>query len=287
MSPIFDTHAHLYFPAFAPDLDQVIRDCEDVGVTHQVQIGCDEISCLAALNLAKERPNFYCTLGLHPCDVDQVGVHNPDYHRYAGLENYEMKTKNAAEFFAWIEALFLANRDKVVGFGETGFDLHHRSTTELYEQQKSDFLAHIDLCEKYDKTLVIHSRAAATETLALLTERQPKCRGIIHAFSEGPDFAETVVNDFGFYLGIGGVATYPKMEAVRAAIKITPLENLITETDAPFLTPHLARKSGVKTNSPKYLPEVTKLIAEIKAISVDECEARLFQNALDCFGLTQ
>lgn len=284
---IFDTHAHLYFPAFAPDLSDELVACEQAGVTHQVQIGCDEVSCLAALELANQYENFYCTLGLHPCDVDQLGIKHPEYHRYAGLDDYQPQCQTSEEFFAWVEALFLKNQEKVVGFGETGFDLHHRHTPDLFQTQTEDFRTHIRLCEKYDRTLVIHTRNAPDETLAFLATEKPTVRGIIHAFSEGPDFAREVTEKYGFYLGIGGVATYPKMEAVRAAIKITPLELLLTETDAPFLTPQKARQSGVKTNSPKYLPEVVKLIAQVKGLDPDECAERLFENAQRCFGLTR
>ena len=283
---IFDTHAHLYFPAFAANLSQVVADCETVGVTHQLQIGCDEISCLAALDLARKYPNFYCALGLHPCDVDKVGVKDPVYHRYAGLEDYVLQTNTSEEFFAWLENLFLENKDKVIAFGETGFDLHHRNTPELYETQKSDFRSHIELCEKYDRALVVHTRAAADETLEFLNQERPQCRGIIHAFSEGPDFAKEVTEKHGFYLGIGGVATYPKMSQVREAVKATPIEYLLTETDSPFLTPQNARNSGVKNNSPQYLPEVIGLISELKNLDPEECAARLFENAETCFGLT-
>lgn len=284
---IFDTHAHLYFPAFAPNLADEVAACEQAGVTHQVQIGCDEISCLAALELANQYDNFYCTLGLHPCDVDQLGIKHPEYHRYAGLDDYQPQCQTSEAFFAWVEALFLKNQEKVVGFGETGFDLHHRHTPELLKKQTEDFRAHIQLCEKYDRALVIHTRHAPAETLKFLADEKPAIRGIIHAFSEGPDFAREVTEQYGFYLGIGGVATYPKMEMVREAIKTTPIEFLLTETDAPFLTPQRARKTGVKTNSPKYLPEVVELIAQIKDLDPAECAQQLFENAQRCFGLTR
>ena len=131
----------------------------------------------------------------------------------------------------------------------------------------------------------MHTRDAAEQTLEFLKTEKPDVRSIIHAFSEGPDFAREMTNKYGFYLGIGGVATYPKMKMVREAIKTTPIEFLLTETDAPFLTPHQARKSGVKMNSPQYLPEVVQLIAELKNMDAEECAAQLFENAQKCFGL--
>ena len=283
---IFDTHVHLYFPVFSEKLNQVVSDCEFAGVTHQLQIGCDEISCLAALNLARKYSNFYCALGLHPCDVDKIGQSDPVYHCYDGLEDYVLKTKTAEEFFIWLEELFLAHQDKVVAFGETGFDLHHRHTSELYEIQKSCFRSHLKLCEKYDKALVVHTRSAAQQTLEFLNQEKPQCRGVIHAFSEGSAFAREVTTKHGFYLGIGGVATYPKMRQVREAIVQTPIEFLLTETDSPFLTPRNTRNSGVKSNSPQYLPEVIRLIAELKNLPLDECADQLFKNAEACFGLT-
>ncbi len=293
MLQIFDTHAHLYFTSFDDNRDQVIAECEAAGVTHQIQIGCDELSCLAALELAESQENFYCTLGLHPCDVDKLGVRDPEYHRYAGLTDYKLKNHTPAQFFAWIEALFLENEDKVVGFGETGFDLYHRNTPELFALQAECFAEHIRLCKKYDRALVIHTRDSSQETLKFLQDSlQPGLnpgsdipRGVVHAFSEGPEFAQIMTEQFGFHLGIGGVATYPKNEHVREAIKSTPIEFLITETDTPFLTPHKARKSGIKTNTPQYIPEVITLIAELKELSVEDCATQLFENAQRCFGI--
>lgn len=286
---IIDTHIHSYFPQIQKDWEAVLDSCRHAGVTHQIQIGVDEISTMAALKLAQENSGMYATIGLHPCDVDQVGVYNPDYHRYDGLRDYRPQTTDLDSFFMWLEDRYLENQDQVVGFGETGFDLYHRDTPELLEIQTQSFHRHVDLCEKYGKTLVIHNRNSQAVCLDFLTKRlgaqKPNFKTIIHCFAEDAAYAQIMTERFGFFLGIGGTVTYPKNTHIQEAVKATPIEFLVTETDGPFLPPHPQRQKGIKTNISAYIPEVITKIAELKNMDRAECEAILFENGKRAFGI--
>ena len=282
--PIADTHTHLYFPTFDTDREEVIAQDLSQGVDLQIQIGCDECSSLAALELAKTHPHFYCTLGVHPTDVF-IGEISPETGKITGYENHK-PCGSLEELFAFFSQLCEENPSRVVGFGETGFDLYHHGEKAL-TLQKESFVRHIDLCRKYDKTLVIHSRDATNITLETLRTQHlssQKIRGVWHCFCEGPSLAETITSEFGFMLGIGGIATYNSSDELREAITRTPIEYLITETDAPFLTPHTARKKYSRNES-RFLTEVVELIAELKDMPVEETAEILFANAKRVFGI--
>jgi TatD DNase family protein len=282
---IADTHTHLYFSAFDGEQKEVIEKCRNAGVKLQVQIGCDEISTLAALKLANENDDMYATVGIHPCDV-KVCFDEGKLHRSSGFENYKLKAKTFDELFALFEQLIEENPKKIVGFGETGFDLYHENSEEIFKIQTEVFLKHVELAKKYDKPLVVHGRNSNKQMMDFFSKNIKKgdVRGVIHCFPEGPEYAKFFTEGYGFFIGIGGVATYPKADNIRKAIATTPIEFLVTETDAPFLVPQGKRKIK-KRNDASLLPEVVELIADIKNLSVEETSDILFENAKRLFKL--
>ncbi|HEY5714308.1 MAG TPA: TatD family hydrolase [Candidatus Gracilibacteria bacterium] len=293
---IFETHAHLYFPAFSHP-EEVIQSCREAGIDRQVQIGCDEISSLAALAMAHAFDGIYCAIGLHPCDVLKIGQRSA-YHRYQGFEDYDLKCHNLDELIQFLADLYREgdNAKRIVAFGETGFDLYHENTPALFKAQYDSFLAHLELCAEFDKPVVIHNRNTRNEFLEFWGKnleirggasyfQNQRIRGIVHCFGEDLEYAEKVTRDFGLKLGIGGPCTYPKAGNIREVIKTIPLEHLLTETDSPFLPPQSIRDQGIKLNSPAYLPEVVGVIAQQKAMDPDACAEVLYQNARDLFSV--
>lgn len=293
---IADTHTHLYFTSFDRDRDKVVEQNKNAGVQLEVQIGVDEVTSIAALELAKKNNHMYATLGVHPCDVETCFNPNPDYIP-DGFKDYTLQAKNFDELFIFFEKLTTENPEKVVGFGETGFDLYHKNTSELFELQKEIFLRHVELAKKFQKPVVIHGRNSTQEMMDFLSEEldpgvgaslapgSGPIKGVIHCFSEGVEYAKFMTEKYGFFLGIGGVATYPHSQRVRYAIEETPIEFLITETDSPFLTPQ-GEKDIHKRNQSAFLPEVVELIAKIKNMPVDECAEILFENAKRLFQIS-
>ncbi len=282
---IADTHTHLHFSSFDKDREKVVARCRETGVDLQIQIGCDELSSLSALELAKKHDNFYATLGVHPSDV--LDCFNPDkLFRSQGYENYELQNKNFADLFTWFTKLTTENPDKIVGFGETGFDLYHQNSPEIYKIQKEVFLSHLKLAKKFKKPLIIHGRNANEEMKSFFTEniKAGEVNGVIHCFCEDLDYGKFFVDKFGFFLGVGGILTYPNAEKTREAIKEIPLEFLVTETDSPFLVPQSLRKTE-KRNESSFLPEVIELIAELKKTPTEKCAEILFNNAQRLFQI--
>lgn len=284
---IIDTHNHLYFPGFKPNFSAILERARAAQVTQQILVGIDELSCRAALNLAQQHPDFKISLGLHPCDVDQLGEYNPKHHQYIGIEpTNRPKIRNFSDYFSWLDKLTTENPDLVVAFGETGFDQYHRQSESLFKDQTESFEAHLALCEKHDKTLIIHSRGAKKATLDFLTTHRTRFRNIRfvwHCFTEDKE-ALTITLELGGYIGVGGVSTYPKSNELRAILSQAPLEKLLTETDAPFLPPHQARKKH-KLNEPSFIPEIIEVLAQSKHQPAEPCETMLFNNAQRAFKL--
>jgi len=285
---LIDTHNHLYFPGFKDTFDQILAEAKKAGVSQQILIGIDELSCQAALNLAAEHNTFKVALGLHPCDVDQLGVYNADHHKYLGIDPaLRPKIYNRSLYFAWLDELATKHPETVVAFGETGFDQFHRQSPQLLKFQTMSFKEHLKLCLKHKKTLIIHSRGAKEETLKFLAEHADEFRQIKfvwHCFTEDLEAANATI-DLGGFIGVGGVATYPNSNDLRAVLSHITIERLLTETDAPFLTPHQARKRKAKLNSPVYIPEIVATIATAQNLSFEDCEAQLYNNAKAAFQL--
>lgn len=283
--PIIDTHTHLYFSAYADDRAEVIARDKAVGVLHHVLIGCDEASNQAALDLAKQHKNMSVVLGIHPCDVDLVGNRVPSEHRFE--KNYAIECKTIDDLLEKIETWYNEHKELVVGFGETGFDLYHRNTKELQKVQEYSFEKHLMLAKKYDKPLVFHIRGATEVFEASLKKHAfDGMRGVVHCFSEGPEFAQRMIEEYGFYIGIGGVATKAGAQQVRDAIKVIPIEKIVTETDAPFLVPrNIGKELGTQRNESGFLIEVVELIAELKGMEVKACAEQLVENARELYGI--
>ncbi len=283
--PIFETHTHLYFSAFDNDLESVLSTCKDAGVSHQVQIGCEEVSSMAALALAQKYEGMYATLGVHPCDVLDCFSAKKNY-RPSGFESYELQAHNFQELFSFFSDVTKKQNENVVGFGETGFDLYHNNSPEILARQYESFEMHIQLARLFRKPLVFHVRDAYREfEEALRTYKVQGLSGVVHCFSSDTACALKMTQEYGFFIGIGGVLTYPKSDTLRDVVRAVPLEYLVTETDSPFLVPQQARKNGVKRNDASTLKEVVQLIAHIKNIDEYECGLQLFENAKKLYSV--
>ena len=283
---IIDTHAHTYFGHFDKDRDQIITRARQAGVESQIQIGCDEISSLAAIELARKEDNFYATIGIHPCDIAPFFEGNFNDHRIQGFEDYQRKAHSLDEMFELFEQMYAENKDVIVGVGETGFDRYHDNREELYKWQKESFRKHIAFSQKHDLPLVIHTRNSTQELLDFMETdfTEKNLNGVVHCFCEDIATARIITEQYGFYLGIGGIITYSGANGLREAVKNTPLKYLLSETDAPFLPPVKYKRKHTR-NSSAALPEIITTIAEVKNIDVNEVAITLRENARTLFGV--
>ena len=230
-----DTHCHLY-KEYYDDIDGVLEEAKNNDVVRYISDGCDMVTNKEMMELSKY-DNIYVTLGIHPENV----------------EDYKEEDINYIEHN-------LSNK-KVVAIGEIGLDYYW--TKDNKEKQKELFEQQLKLAEKYNIPVVVHSREATQDTIDIL--KKYKVRGVIHSFTGSLEVAKIYVK-MGYVLGVNGVVTF-KNSNVKEVIKEIGLENLILETDSPYLTPHPHRG---EQNTPKYIKDIAIFVSELYGISLEE-----------------
>ena len=257
---IVDSHCHLNFPVFADQLDDVIARAHgaDVKLMQTICTRLDEFEDIHAIT--RHYPSVFCSVGVHPNHVAEDGV------------------------VATEELLARAQKSKVIGIGETGLDYYYGQESKL-EQQRS-FRHHIHVARQLGLPVIVHSRAADEDTLAILQEEmgQGAFKGLIHCFSSGADLAYGAI-ELGMYISISGIITFKNAEALRDIVVSLPAERLLVETDAPYLAPVPYRG---QTNEPSYTRKTAQYLAELKKLSYEEIFAVTTKNFFALFDcLTQ
>lgn len=272
---LIDTHCHLDFPEFDEDRDEVIRRAKSAGIGYIINIGSSLSGSKKALELSRQHNFIYATIGLHPHEADKF-----DDEVKAGIEK-------------------LAREDKVVAIGETGLDYYKNYSKA--ENQKILFSYLVSLAVDLSLPLVIHNRQAQEDTLKILKQAMP-VKAVVHCFSGDADFLKECL-DSGFFISFTCNITYPaklskngrdpacgnkpvqrdnKAKDLRTLVKITPLDRLMLETDAPFLPPEGFRG---KRNEPAYLKSLAEEIARIKEVVLEEVARITTDNAKNFFNL--
>ncbi len=258
---LVDTHCHLNHADFAGDWAEMYARAEAAGVSRFLCIGYDLESSRRAAELAAAHAAIYAAAGIHP---ESVGEWN-----------------DAAS--AEIAALFAAQPGKITAYGEIGLDYHWDTVAK--ERQREVFAAQITFALSLRPThplpLIIHNRDALADVLAVIKEAQTPAPVVMHCFTGDTEAARKCL-DAGCFLGIGGVATFKKSDAVRAAITYAPLDRLLLETDCPYLAPQFKRG---RRNEPSYLPAICETVAAAKSLSVEEVAAATTATAKALFGL--
>ena len=231
-----DTHAHLY-SEYYDNIDFVINDANNRGIKYIINAGIDANSNREVLELSSKYPNLYCVLGVHPEDVD---------------------TYYDADLQYIIDNL---NNPKVVGIGEIGLDYYY--TKENKEKQKEIFCKQLEVAEKYNLPVVVHSREATQDTIDCL--KKYKVKGVIHAFSGSLETANIYIK-MGFKLGVGGVVTF-KNSKLKEVFKEVDISNIVFETDSPYLSPEPLRG---RVNNPGNVDHIVIFISEFKNVSIEE-----------------
>jgi TatD DNase family protein len=250
-----DTHVHLDLKAYRKDRREVISRALDAGVGYMINVGFDLKTSLASVALATEHDFIRASVGLHPHGASEA---------------------NDALFGDLAE---LAANDRVVAIGETGLD-YYRDLSPREDQQRS-FRRHIRLARDLDLPLIVHNRDALEDVMSILEdEGRGEVRGVMHCFPGDVEYAERVVG-IGFHVGIGGPVTYSARGRLARVAEAVPLNRLLLETDAPWLTPEPHRKGR---NEPAYVALVTERIAEIRGISVDDLARATTGNSTRLFG---
>ena len=259
---MIDTHCHLNFDSYDADRDQVIERAFAAGVTRIVNPGVDAESSRAALDLAARHDNIFAAVGVHPNDTASFGDGD----------------------LAWIEAL--AREPKVVAIGEIGLDYHWHDSPK--EAQFRAFEAQLALAAQLELPVIIHNREASDDLIAILEtwarDLPPALRdrpGVLHSFSAPSSIADRALAA-GFYLGFTGPITFKNADDLRRIAANVPLDRILTETDAPFLTPTPHRG---ERNEPAYIPLIVARLASLKSLPVEQMAAATVANAERLFRL--
>jgi TatD DNase family protein len=250
---MIDTHAHLDFPDFAEDFDEVRQMAADAGVGKVVNIGVDLNSSRTAVEFADQYPEMFAAIGFHPHDSKGYSDHT----------EAELKT--------------LANNFKVVAIGEIGLDFYRDHSPR--DIQRGVFVKQIHLAQELGLPIVIHIRNAYAEALDILAaEKAWETGAVLHCFSGNRNDAFRAL-DLGLYLSFGGVLTF-KNSRLPELVADLPLDAILLETDCPFLAPHPYRG---KRNHPALVELVYRKLAEVTRTDFDEIVTRIDQNAQEFF----
>lgn len=272
---LIDTHCHMnimvrnfdndsVFTKFTSEeieqMKKIISDAQKQDVTKIINVGTNYTESYSCIEIAKLFSNCFATIGLHPNDATDTW--QKDIVNFKGL-------------------LLQKKENKIVGIGECGIDKHYPDFN--LERQTDVFHAQIQLALEHNLALVIHSRDADQETYDILSQYhgEKNLRGTIHCFSSNEKYAQKYI-DLGFVLGFGGTVTYPKNETLRNVAKMIPLEKVILETDAPFLSPQAVR--GTK-NNPANIKIIAEYIANLRGQSLEEVTQVISDTTKILFGI--
>ena len=231
-----DTHCHIY-KEYYENIEEILDHAKENKINRMINNGCNTASNKEVLHLIEIYPNMYGALGIHPEKVDTYQEEDITFIK----ENL--------------------NDKKVIAIGEIGLDYHY--TKENKEEQKKLLEDQLLLAQEYNIPVIIHSREATEDTINTL--KKYKIKGVIHSFSGSLETAQIYIK-MGFLLGINGVITFKKSK-LKEVIKEIPLENLVLETDSPYLTPEPFR--GTR-NEPARVLEIAKFISELKEVSLND-----------------
>ena len=256
---IIDTHAHIDVSDFDEDREAVIERARENGVQYMVNIGCDIESSYRSMELAEQHDFIYATAGIHPHDVKSIN----------------------GDTYAHLRQLLL--HPKVIALGEIGLDFFKNYSPQ--DVQRTHFRNQIQLAREMNKPIIIHSRDAKEDIIAILSEFYPNDptahSGIFHCFSGDQELAEKALA-MGFYISFSGSVTFKKAEALREVAKTIPADRLFAETACPYLPPVPHRG---KRNEPAYVNFTAEKLAELRGLKIEDVQRTMALNFFELFGI--
>ena len=252
---LIDSHAHLDMKAYDGDRDRVLTRAEQAGVASIITIGVDLTSSLKGLELAHRYDALFSSVGYHPHEASRMN--DTDLQQ---LEN-------------------LATDSKIMAWGEIGLDFYRCYSPAAV--QRAVFEKQLEVARGMDLPVIIHSRDANHEVFGTLKNRKGRLRGAIHCFSGDYDLAMAFI-ELGFYISIPGIVTYKKATRMQEVASKIPLERLLVETDAPFLTPDPERG---KRNEPAFIAYTAHAIARLRGMDFEDLVRRTAENTKKLFNL--
>ncbi len=256
-TPLFETHCHLDYLK-GENLSSFLSKCEEVNIASMMTIGVSPDNQKNILSLVQKSPKIYGSLGIHPHEAKNV---TPDLMAFI---------KDSCK-----------NEERILAIGETGLDYYYDHSPR--EIQRRIFEEHINLALELNLPIIIHSRDADEDTMAILKNFSSKItsKAVIHSFTSGRALAELAL-DLNLFLGFNGILTFKTAENVRDVLKMCPIGNILLETDSPFLTPTPFRG---KENFAYYLPFVAQEASKILELETEDFLQSVYQNSMNFFQL--
>ena len=245
-----DTHCHIRKDIYK-DIDEIVDKAINAGVTKMINNGTNLESNKEVLELSKKYDSLYPSLGIQPEELDD----------------------DIEESLEFIEL----NINEIVAIGEIGLDYYYSEDSK--DKQLEVFEKQLILAEKYNKSVIIHTRNAFDDTLKII-KKHPNVKGVIHCFSDGLEEAREYIK-LGYMLGIGGIVTF-KNSNLKDVLKNIDLSNIVLETDSPYLSPVPNRG---KQNNPSNIPYIASYIADIYNISLEELQQKISKNVKNMFNI--
>lgn len=256
---LVDSHCHLDFPDFGPELDAVVDRARTAGVGTMLTIGTRLKAFDGVRAIAERYPDIWCSVGVHP---------------------HEAAVEPLDESSALVER---AAHPRVVGIGEAGLDYYYEHSPR--DDQVRNFRAHIQASRQTGLPLIVHARDADDDLCEILEEetKRGSFPGLIHCFSSTAKLAKTALG-IGFYISISGIVTFKKADELRAIVADVPLDRLLVETDAPYLAPMPHRG---KRNEPSFIKNTADTVARLKSVEPDKLAAVTTDNFFRLFAKAQ
>ena len=254
MTRFIDTHCHL--DLLEKPMDQVLHEAGESGVDRLITISVDGSSLRKVKRLLSKWHQIYGTAGVHPHSASEFGKEGPE------------SIRNAVQ-----------QETRIVAVGEIGLDYHYLHSPR--DVQKLVFREQLKLAEELDMPVVLHTREAEEDTLKLLRECPPPRMGVAHSFTGSRKMAEELL-DMGWYLGINGIISFKKADDLKQVVRHVPIQRILLETDAPYLSPVPYRG---KPNAPNRIPVIAECLAGILEIPLENLASQTCLNAEELFGL--
>lgn len=249
---LIDAHAHLAHEKLRHQTEGVLARARQAGVVAVVCSAGDLAEARSALELSQRRPEVFCTAGVHPHEAGHAGE----------------------DYLAHLESLL--EQPRCAALGEIGLDYHYDFSPR--DVQRRVFAEQLDLARRKGTTVIVHTREAFDDTLAILAESGTEgTRVIFHSFTGGPEEADRAL-EFGATLSFSGIVTFSKADALRRAARLTPEDRLLVETDCPYLSPEPVRNQ--KVNEPAHVVHVARCLAELRGCRLEELAWKTTENAM-------
>ncbi|MER5442604.1 TatD family hydrolase [Streptomyces sp. NPDC002790] len=270
---VADSHTHLDMQEGS--VEEGLAKAASVGVTTVVQVGCDVAGSRWAASVAEEHARVHATVALHPNEAPRIVHGDPDGWSRQGARE-PLGDAGLDEALAEIDRL--AALPHVKGVGETGLD-HFRTGPEGKDAQEKSFRAHIEMAKRHGKALVIHDRDAHADVLRVLKEEGAPERTVFHCYSGDAEMAQICAEN-GYFMSFAGNVTFKNAQPLRDALAVAPLELILVETDAPFLTPAPYRG---RPNAPYLIPVTLRAMAGTKGVTEEALATSVSANTARAF----